>query len=90
MDGVQKPNKTNSNIQSSIFRIGFVMIKDMKQRCSHLTVVQGAQTSEVFHIGVSNCQKTHYIDVYPASAGGIHCHVLCIINGCGFNISVTV
>jgi hypothetical protein len=45
----------------------------MQQRYSHLTVVLGAQTSEAFHIGVSNCQKTHYIDVYPAWAGGTHC-----------------
>jgi hypothetical protein len=75
--GVQKPNKTNNNIPWSVFRNGFVMIKDMEQRCSHLTVVQRVQTSG-FHIGVSNCQKTYYIDVYPASAGGIHC-MCCIL-----------
>lgn len=70
MDGDQKPNKINNNMPLSVSRIGFMMIEDMKQRYSRLTVDSGVHTSEVFHIGVPNCQKTH-IDVYPASAGGI-------------------
>lgn len=87
--GDQKPNKINNNMPLSVSRMGFVMIEDMKQRYSRLTVVPGVHTSEVFHIGV-RIVREHIILMSTQRRQGNTRHMLCIINGFGFNISITV